>query len=219
MLPLGLFRDRTFSAANAMTLVVYAALGAVTFFVVLQLQTVGGYGALQAGVAMLPITFCMLFLASRVRCARHPDRPPAADDDRAARDGGGRADAGPVDADVRYVVDVLPGLTVFGLGLAVMVAPLTSTVLAAAPDDHAGIASGVSNAVARAGSLLAVAALPTARRPQPVRRTPTRWCSTPATRRRWWSVRCCWCWARDVVAADPQPAARRLTATSTRCLR
>ena len=57
---------------------------------------------------------------------------------------------------------MLPGLTVFGLGLALMVAPLTATVLAAAPDEHAGIASGVNNAVARAGSLLAVAALPVA---------------------------------------------------------
>jgi Na+/melibiose symporter-like transporter len=64
--------------------------------------------------------------------------------------------------DVRYVVDVLPGVIVFGLGLALMVAPLTATVLAAAPDEHAGIASGVNNAVARAGSLLAVAALPVA---------------------------------------------------------
>jgi hypothetical protein len=59
-----------------------------------------------------------------------------------------------------YWIDVFPGTTVFGLGLALMVAPLTGTVLAAAPDRHAGIASGVNNAVARAGSLLAVAALP-----------------------------------------------------------
>ena len=67
-----------------------------------------------------------------------------------------------VGEDVNYFVDVLPGLTVFGLGLALMVATLTATVLAAAPDEHAGIASGVNNAVARAGSLLAVAALPVA---------------------------------------------------------
>ena len=65
-----------------------------------------------------------------------------------------------VGEDVSYVRDVLPGLTIFGLGLALMVASLTATVLAAAPDEHAGIASGVNNAVARAGSLLAVAALP-----------------------------------------------------------
>jgi nitrate/nitrite transporter NarK len=64
--------------------------------------------------------------------------------------------------DVSYVVDVLPGVLVFGLGLALMVASLTATVLAAAPDEHAGIASGVNNAVARTGSLLAVAALPLA---------------------------------------------------------
>ena len=162
MLPLGLFRDRTFSAANAMTLVVYAALGAITFFVVLQLQTVGGYGALLAGVAMLPVTLCMLFLASRfgeLGTRIGPRLPMTVGPLVMAV---GTLMLAPLGADVRYVVDVLPGLTVFGLVLAVMVAPLTSTVLAAAPDDHAGIASGVSNAVARAGSLLAVAALPTA---------------------------------------------------------
>jgi hypothetical protein len=67
-----------------------------------------------------------------------------------------------VDEEVDYLRDVAPGLTVFGLGLALMVAPLTATVLAAAPDEHAGVASGVNNAVARAGSLLAVAAHPVA---------------------------------------------------------
>ena len=65
MMPLGLFRSRTFSAANSMTLLVYAALGAVLFFLVLQLQTVGDYTALAAGVATLPITICMLFLAAK----------------------------------------------------------------------------------------------------------------------------------------------------------
>ena len=67
-----------------------------------------------------------------------------------------------IGADVSYVLDVLPGVLVFGLGLSLMIAPLTATVLAAAPDEHAGIASGVNNAVARAGPLLAVAALPVA---------------------------------------------------------
>ena len=162
MLPLGLFRSRTFSAANVMTLVVYAALGAILFFLVLQLQTVGGYGALAAGVATLPITLCMVFLARRGGAlgSRIGPRIPMT--------------FGPVvmaigvvlllgvGEDVSYVRDVLPGLTVFGLGLALMVASLTATVLAAAPDEHAGIASGVNNAVARAGSLLAVAALPMA---------------------------------------------------------
>ena len=162
MLPLGLFRDRTFSAANAMTLVVYAALGAVSFFVVLQLQTVGGYDALQAGTAMLPITLCMLFLASRFGALGTRIGPRIPMTVGPLGMAVGVVMLVPLDEDVRYVVDVLPGLSVFGLGLAVMVAPLTATVLAAAPDDRAGIASGVSNAVARAGSLLAVAALPTA---------------------------------------------------------
>ena len=162
MLALGIFANRNFSAANAMTLLVYAALGAVLFFLVLQLQTVGGYGPLGAGIATLPITICMLFLAARggALAARIGPRIPMT--------------VGPlvmacgtllllrVGPDVVYVTDVLPGLTVFGLGLAMMVAPLTATVLASAPDEHAGIASGVNNAVARSGSLLAVAALPVA---------------------------------------------------------
>ncbi len=162
MMPLGLFADRTFSAANSMTLLVYAALGAVLFFLVLQLQTVSGYSALEAGAATLPITVCMLLFASRGGALgqRIGPRIPMT--------------VGPivmgvaslmllgVGEDVNYWLDVLPGLTVFGLGLSLMVAPLTATVLAAAPDDNAGIASGINNAVARAGSLLAVAALPVA---------------------------------------------------------
>lgn len=162
MLEPALFADRTFSAANTMTLLVYAALGAVMFFLVIQLQTVGGYAALAAGTATLPVTVCMLLLAARGGAlgARIGPRIPMT--------------VGPlvmavgvllllgVDDDVDYLVEVLPGLTVFGLGLALMVAPLTATVLAAAPDEQAGLASGVNNAVARAGSLLAVAALPVA---------------------------------------------------------
>ena len=65
MLPLGIFRDRTFSASNVMTLLVYGALGAVSFFVTIQLQTVSGYGALAAGAAFVPMTVVMLLLASR----------------------------------------------------------------------------------------------------------------------------------------------------------
>lgn len=162
MLPLGLFRSRAFSAANAMTLVVYAALGAVLFFLVLQLQTVAGYDPLAAGVATLPITVCMVLLASRggrlgVRVG--PRIPLTLGPLVMA---GGTALLLRVDAETTYWIDVLPGLTCFGLGLALMVAPLTATVLAAAPDEDAGIASGVSNVVARTGTLLAVAALPPA---------------------------------------------------------
>ena len=160
MLPLGMFRNRTFSAANAMTLLVYAALGAVLFFLVLQLQTVTGYGPLAAGTATLPITVCMLLLASRGGrySTRAGPRIPLTFGPIVM--GLGTLWLVTVDADAAYVTTVLPGLTVFGLGLSLTVAPLTATVLAAAPEEHAGLASGVSNAVARSGSLLSVAALP-----------------------------------------------------------
>jgi EmrB/QacA subfamily drug resistance transporter len=162
MLPLGIFRSLTFSAANVMTLLVYAALGAVLFFLVLELQTVGGYGPLRAGIATLPITLCMLLLASRGGAlgTRIGPRIPMTVGPLVVAAGTLMLLA--VGPDVDYWRDVLPGVTVFGLGLALLVAPLTATVLAAVPDEHAGLASGVNNAVARAGSLLAVAALPVA---------------------------------------------------------
>ena len=83
MMPLDMFASRNFSAANAMTLLVYAALGAVLFFLVIDLQTVLGYGALEAGVATLPLTVIMLFLAARGGALGRPDRPAHPDDRRA----------------------------------------------------------------------------------------------------------------------------------------
>jgi EmrB/QacA subfamily drug resistance transporter len=162
MMPVELFASRQFSAANAMTLLVYAALGAVLFFLVLQLQTVSGYSPLLAGVATVPITVVMLFLASRggALAARIGPRLPMALGPVVC--GVGVALLAGVGEQTRYWLDVFPGVVVFALGLALLVAPLTSTVLAAAPDRHAGIASGVNNAVARGGSLLAVSALPAA---------------------------------------------------------
>lgn len=162
MVPLGLFADRTFSAANAMTLLVYAALGAILFFLVLQLQTVGGYDALEAGLSTLPITVCMLLLAARGGALGERIGPRIPMTFGPAVMAAGTLWLLAVGPDVVWWRDVAPGLTVFGLGLALMVAPLTATVLAAAPDEVAGTASGINNAVARAGSLLAVAALPMA---------------------------------------------------------
>jgi EmrB/QacA subfamily drug resistance transporter len=162
MLQLGLFRDQTFSASNAMTFLVYGALGAMGFFVTLQLQTVVGYGALAAGIAFLPMTVAMLFLASaggRLATRIGPRLPMTVGP---VLMGAATLMLMRIDADSGYWLDVFPGATLFGLGLSVMVAPLTATVLAAAPDEHAGIASGVNNAVARSGTLIAVAALPVA---------------------------------------------------------
>jgi EmrB/QacA subfamily drug resistance transporter len=162
MMPLDMFSSRNFSAANAMTLLVYAALGAVMFFLVIDLQTVLGYGALEAGVATLPLTVVMLFLAARggQLGARIGPRIPMTVGPLVMAVG--VAWLSRVGPGTSYWTGVLPPLVVFGLGLALMVAPLTATVLAAAPEDRVGIASGVNNALARAGSLLAVAALPVA---------------------------------------------------------
>ncbi len=160
MMPTHLFGSLQFSAANAMTLLVYAALGAITFFVVLQLQVVSGYGPLAAGLSMLPITIVMLLLSPRAGdlVGRIGPRLPMTVGPLVC--GAGAAVLSGVGASANYWAEVLPGVAVFALGLTTLVAPLTSTVLAAVPDRHAGIASGINNAVARGGSLLAVAALP-----------------------------------------------------------
>ncbi|GAA2742081.1 MFS transporter [Terrabacter aerolatus] len=155
-----LFASRQFSAANAMTLLVYAALGAVFFFLTLQVQTVLGYGPLVAGMASLPVTVLMLLLAARggELASRIGPRLPMTVGPVVC--GIGTLLLSGVGVGSTYWTGILPGISVFGLGLTLLVAPLTATVLAAAPDRYAGVASGVNNAVARAGSLLAVAALP-----------------------------------------------------------
>ncbi|GAA1477497.1 MFS transporter [Nocardioides aestuarii] len=162
MLPLDLFADRTFAAANAMTLLMYAALGAVLFFLVLQLQTVTGWSPLAAGMATLPLTICMLLLSRRTGRLAGTIGPRIPMTVGPLAMGCALLLLLSVDADTVYWTGVLPGITLFGLGLSCTVAPLTATVLAAAPDRLAGTASGVNNAVARTGTLLAVAALPPA---------------------------------------------------------
>jgi len=160
MVPLGIFSSRQFSAANAMTFLVYGALSAVFFILVLQLQVVSGFSATGAGLAMLPVTILMMLLSARAGAllGRIGPRIPMTVGPLICAVGAMLfLRAGP-DAD--YVADVLPGAVVFGLGLSVLVAPLTATVLAAAEDRYAGVASGVNNAVARAAGLLAVAGLP-----------------------------------------------------------
>ena len=155
-----LFTERQFTGANLMTFVVYGALGAVSVFLTLQLQTVLGYGPLAAGLATLPMTLLMLFLAAKggELGARIGPRLPMTVGPVVCAIGVALLTG--VGAGSSYLLGVLPGVVVFGLGLCLLVAPLTATVLAAAPDRFAGAASGVNNAVARAGSLLAVAALP-----------------------------------------------------------
>jgi EmrB/QacA subfamily drug resistance transporter len=162
LLPLGLFSSAQFSSANVVTFAVYAALGGVFFLLPIQLEQVSHYSPLEAGVALLPVTFIMLLLSARSGALAARIGPRL------------QMTVGPVVIGIglflfvrvgssgSYATEVLPAVLVFGFGLAINVAPLTSTVLAAAPAEHAGVASAVNNDVARAAGLLAVAILPAA---------------------------------------------------------
>jgi EmrB/QacA subfamily drug resistance transporter len=160
MLPLDVFSSRQFTSANAVTFVVYAALGGVFFLLVIVLQTALGYSPVAAGAASLPVTVIMLALssASGALAQRIGPRLPltvgplviAAGMVLMTRIGPGAS----------YGTVILPAVIVFGLGLAATVAPVTAAALAAADERHAGVASGVNNAVARTAGLLAVALLP-----------------------------------------------------------
>lgn len=160
MLPLRIFQSRQFTAANLVTFTVYGGFGAVFFLLLIQLQVVSGFSPLAAGLSILPITILMLALSPSSGALAQRIGPRL------------QMSVGPavcalglllmlrIGAEASYIVDVLPGVAVFGLGLSVMVAPLTATALAAAPSENAGLASGVNNAVARAAGLLAIAVLP-----------------------------------------------------------
>ena len=160
MLPPDIFANRQFTAANVVTFAVYAALGGLLFLLVVNLQVVGGFSPLLAGTALLPVTVIMLVLSARVGAlaGRIGPRVPMTLGPLVAA--GGVLLLLRIGVHASYLSDVLPAVTVFGLGLSLIVAPLTTTVLAAADTKHAGVASGVNNAVARAAGLLAVAVLP-----------------------------------------------------------
>lgn len=160
LVPPSLFRDRTFVLSNGLTLVVYAALGGVMMLMVLQLQVSLGYSPTAAGLAGLPITVIMLLLSGQSGKLAQRIGPRLQLTLGPLLLAVGMALLTRVGPGATYLGSVLPAVTVFGFGLAVVVAPVTATVLAAAPDRHAGAASGVNNALARTGSLLAIAVLP-----------------------------------------------------------
>ncbi|HEX2049729.1 MAG TPA: DHA2 family efflux MFS transporter permease subunit [Actinomycetota bacterium] len=160
MLPLEMFASRRFTGANVTTLFVYFALGGAMFFVVLQLQNVLGYSALEAGASLFPVTLLLLALSARAGALAQrigPRLPMTAGPLVAAA---GLALMSGIEPGDSYAGGVLPGVGVFGLGLALTVAPLTSAVFAAVETRHAGVGSAVNNAVARVAGLLAVALLP-----------------------------------------------------------
>jgi EmrB/QacA subfamily drug resistance transporter len=162
MLPLVLFHEHQFAAANAVTFVVYGALSGALFLLPVELQVVNHYSALEAGLSLLPVTAIMLVFSAR--SAR-----------LAARIGPRlQMSAGPIVVGVGlilltrathgtdYLTLVFPAVAVFGAGLAITVAPLTATAMGAAPPERAGVASAVNNVVARSAGLLSVAVLPAA---------------------------------------------------------
>jgi EmrB/QacA subfamily drug resistance transporter len=159
MMPLSLFHDRSFSGANALTVLLYAALGGAFFLLPLVLIQVHGYSATAAGAALLPFV-AILGLGSRATgrlVGRLGPRIPLIIGPSIAAAGfallgwGGR--------DPNYIVGFLPGLIVVGVGMTITIAPLTTTVFDSAPNDMSGVASGINNAAARAGTLVAIAAL------------------------------------------------------------
>lgn len=160
MLPFDVFRSGLFRVVNLVTFLVYAALGGVFFILVITLQLLAGFPPTLAGAALLPVTALMLVLSSPAGALGQRIGPRVPLTVGPLLSASGVLLLTNVDADASYLTDVLPGVAVFGLGLSVTVAPLTATVLAAAPLRNAGMASGVNNAVARSAGLLIVAALP-----------------------------------------------------------
>ncbi|GAA4881130.1 MFS transporter [Saccharopolyspora cebuensis] len=160
LLPLELFRSAQFTGANLTTLTVYSALGGALFLLTLQLQQSLGYSALEAGVATLPITAMMLLLSGRIGALaqRIGARAPMTVGPIVC--GAGLALLTWAVPGSTYLGGVLPGVVVFGLGLSITVAPLTAAVLGAVDEHHAGVASGVNNALSRMAGLIAIAVLP-----------------------------------------------------------
>lgn len=159
MLPLSLFRDRSFLGANVMTVLLYAALSAALFFLPFLLMRVHGYTATQAGSAMLPFSI-LIGLGSRWTGSlsdRMGPRPPLVIGALLAAAGYALlAMTGHVS---NYWTGYLPGLLLLGAGMTVAIPPLTTTVFSSSPEEMSGTASGINNAAARGGGLVAVAAI------------------------------------------------------------
>lgn len=157
MIPLALFSSRGFAMANLLTLFLYAALTEMMFLVPLELIQVRGFSPTAAGAALLPFPIIMFVLSrwSGGLVARIGSRPPLTFGPIVAAVGFALFVLGPGDGS--FMLTFLPAIVVLGLGMAITVAPLTTTVMSSVSSDHSGAASGVNNAVARIAGLVAIA--------------------------------------------------------------
>jgi EmrB/QacA subfamily drug resistance transporter len=160
MVPLEIFRSRQFTVTNVLTFMVYAALGGALFLLPIDLEVVDRYSALDAGFSLLPVTILMLLFSARSGRLAARIGPRLQMSLGPVVVGAGLALLARTTHDSSYLLGVLPGILVFALGLIITVAPLTTTALSSAPDEHAGLASAFNNDVARVGGLIAVSVLP-----------------------------------------------------------
>lgn len=159
MLPLSLFKRRNFSIGNIATLLVYAGLSASTFLLTVYLQQVGGYSALAAGMSLVPVTLLLFLFSSRFGALAGKYGPRLFMGLGPITAGLGLLLLLRVDSGADYWQQVLPGILIFGAGITITVAPLTSAILGDVEQRHAGIASAINNAIARVAGLVAIAAV------------------------------------------------------------
>ncbi|SPP92400.1 Drug resistance transporter, EmrB/QacA subfamily [Bradyrhizobium vignae] len=159
MMPLSLYGSRSFAAANALTLLLYFALGGALYYLPFGLIRLGGYSATQAGAALLPFALIMGFGAQFAGMLSDRFGPQQSLTFGPVIAGCGLALLAFADFRQSYWAGAFPAICVFGIGMTITVPPLTSMVMSSVGDAHAGLASGVNNAVARVAGLFAVAAL------------------------------------------------------------
>ncbi len=159
MLPLHLFNNRNFSAGNIATLFVYGGLSVSSFIITIFLQQVGGYSAFMAGLSFFPVTFFMFFLSGYFGGLAGKYGPRSFMTVGPIFAGIGFLLMLTADDSINYWADLLPGIIMFGLGLSITVAPLTSAILGSIDAGQSGIGSAVNNAVARVAGLIAVATI------------------------------------------------------------
>ena len=160
LVPPALFRSREFTVTNLATVLMYGALGVSFFLVAYELQVAAGWSALRAGTSLLPATVLMFAFSSASGSLAQRIGPRLQLTVGPLVVGAGLLLLTRIGPDASWVTEVLPGAVVFGVGLVMFVAPLTATVMGAVDPDHASVASGVNNAIARTASLAALAVVP-----------------------------------------------------------